>query len=215
MDYCGRCNGTRQVLTEAAHHWLSLSGMEQAKIQAPDPHARFMPCPDCTITIIPEDPKMPIKYVQDPVKLLLDSGLLFEINRRILHPFGLALAIECPTTDEEKEAAAKTTSVQASIWDCRDDPEGITFDMDGLIDGENKLAGTVLQNQARLEKRRELLGYVIQNMSPDQTAQNAYHAYGDSTGWKNFLGNPMPAWEDLPATIQQAWRDATKSVVEP
>ena len=34
-----------------------------------------------------------IKRVADPAKLLLETGLLFDINRSILHPLGLALEV--------------------------------------------------------------------------------------------------------------------------
>lgn len=36
-------------------------------------------------------------------------------------------------------------------------------------------------------------------------AQAAYAAYGESTGGKNFRGDPMPAWSELPEAIQNAW----------
>ncbi|WP_329492461.1 hypothetical protein OG618_37440 (plasmid) [Kitasatospora sp. NBC_01246] len=39
-------------------------------------------------------------------------------------------------------------------------------------------------------------------------ARTAYTAYGATTGNLNHLGKPMPAWDDLPPTIQQAWTAA-------
>lgn len=39
-------------------------------------------------------------------------------------------------------------------------------------------------------------------------ARAAYHAYGERTDFRNFQGNPMPAWGDLGETIQDAWRAA-------
>lgn len=47
----------------------------------------------------------------------------------------------------------------------------------------------------------------------EQHAQNAYAAYGQSTGGKNFRGEPMPTWEALPAAIQTAWRASVKAVL--
>lgn len=44
-------------------------------------------------------------------------------------------------------------------------------------------------------------------------AKLAYAAYGQTTGNKNFQGNPMPAWEALGDTIQAAWVAATQAVV--
>lgn len=48
---------------------------------------------------------------------------------------------------------------------------------------------------------------------PDDAAERAYAAYAKSTGGKNFQGNPMPAWIDLPTSIQLAWIAATCDVL--
>lgn len=47
---------------------------------------------------------------------------------------------------------------------------------------------------------------------PAHLARIAYTAYGESTGNKNFLGDPMPAWEDLPDSIRTAWEAAAGAV---
>lgn len=36
-------------------------------------------------------------------------------------------------------------------------------------------------------------------------ARAAYQRYGAVTDFKNFRGEPMPAYNDLPETIKQAW----------
>lgn len=41
-----------------------------------------------------------------------------------------------------------------------------------------------------------------------------YNAYGDSAGWKNFRGEPMPKWDDLPNEIQENWRAVARFVHE-
>jgi hypothetical protein len=51
-------------------------------------------------------------------------------------------------------------------------------------------------------------------MSPVELAQVAYLAYGDATGFKNFRGEPMPAWDDLGDRIQQAWIAAAGAVAQ-
>lgn len=33
----------------------------------------------------------------------------------------------------------------------------------------------------------------------------AYSEYGNAVGFKNYQGNPMPAWEDLTPAIHSAW----------
>jgi hypothetical protein len=47
-------------------------------------------------------------------------------------------------------------------------------------------------------------------MTPGQVA---YAAYGMATGNKNFMGDPMPEWKDLPVIIQEAWQAAASTVL--
>ncbi len=49
-------------------------------------------------------------------------------------------------------------------------------------------------------------------LTPVEMAQVAYRAYGEVTDFKNFRGEPMPAWDDLGDTIQRAWVAAAKAV---
>lgn len=48
----------------------------------------------------------------------------------------------------------------------------------------------------------------------EKLARTAYRAYGESTGWKNFRGDPMPEYDALPAPIQAAWRAASLAVAQ-
>jgi hypothetical protein len=41
--------------------------------------------------------------------------------------------------------------------------------------------------------------------TPESRARLAYTAYGRVTGFKNFQGNPMPVFDDLPERIREAW----------
>ncbi len=43
-------------------------------------------------------------------------------------------------------------------------------------------------------------------------ARAAYAAYGETTGHKNFRGEPMPDWDGLGDTIQRAWVNAAATV---
>jgi hypothetical protein len=43
----------------------------------------------------------------------------------------------------------------------------------------------------------------------DFIARQTYAAYGKTTEFKNFQGNPMPTFDALPERIQQAWRSAS------
>lgn len=43
-------------------------------------------------------------------------------------------------------------------------------------------------------------------------ARRAYQAYGEAVGWRNYRGDPMPAFDDLGDPIQGAWRAAASAV---
>jgi hypothetical protein len=43
-------------------------------------------------------------------------------------------------------------------------------------------------------------------------AKLAYAAYGKTTDFKNYQGNPMPSWDALGDTIQGAWVAAANAV---
>jgi hypothetical protein len=43
-------------------------------------------------------------------------------------------------------------------------------------------------------------------------AKIAYAAYGRTVQQKNFRGEPMPSWEDLPVEIHRAWSAAASAV---
>jgi len=62
-------------------------------------------------------------------QFLRESGLLFKINRTVLHPLGLALAIE------QHDDGSLTMS--EDLLDCRD--EGIYFDEESISRGEERL----------------------------------------------------------------------------
>lgn len=43
-------------------------------------------------------------------------------------------------------------------------------------------------------------------------ARAAYQMYGKSVDFKNYQGNPMPSWEELPDAIKTAWEAAAEGV---
>ncbi len=45
-------------------------------------------------------------------------------------------------------------------------------------------------------------------------AASAYRAYSASTGNKNFRGEPMPEFNDLPQPIRTAWEAAVRQAVQ-
>ncbi len=92
----------------------------------------------------------------EPWADLVNTGLLFEINRAVLHPFGLALRV---THYDAEEGGGVEFNGLVSL----PDPEGIIFDAASLASGANKL-GVFLRagGGERLKARREALGYVVQ-----------------------------------------------------
>ena len=84
--------------------------------------------------------------------LLHRSGLLFEINRAVLHPLGLALAI----WESDDGAIAGF----AGLIDHRDDPEGMIFSEETLRSGLERLRAFGVE-AIRAEGERRL-GFVVQ-----------------------------------------------------
>lgn len=76
-------------------------------------------------------------------------GLLHEVNRRMLHPLGLALEVV------ESDGGAVRFG---EVWDFRDDPEGISFD---VLD-EGKIEHVKNMEEDKRAERIDLMGYWIQ-----------------------------------------------------
>jgi len=99
-----------------------------------------------------------MKYLS--VKELSERGLLFEINRRVLHPLGLAISIDVERDDETDEIMSAKFG---DIWDCQEDPEGIVYTDELFAVGLQKYQDYMEQEgNALLEARRKSLGYIIQ-----------------------------------------------------
>jgi hypothetical protein len=77
----------------------------------------------------PEEPRP--HRLQGGAKFLLDTGLLGEINRLVLHPRGMALAVNI--------AEDGTTTFSDELFDHRDDPEGMIMSQVLLKDIQEKL----------------------------------------------------------------------------
>lgn len=99
-----------------------------------------------------------MKYIS--IQELADMGLLFEVNRRVLHPLGLAIAINA---ESDKETGEVTSAEFGGVWDCQDDPEGLYFTEETFISGMAKfLAYMEAEGNEKLAIRAEALGYVVQ-----------------------------------------------------
>lgn len=79
--------------------------------------------------------------MKDGAKYLLDTGLLGEINRRVLHPLGLAIIINV-----EDDGSC---SFSNELMDCRDDVEGIEFSPELLAALQKKLSSAPTVDEFR------------------------------------------------------------------
>lgn len=85
------------------------------------------------------------------IKEFSAKGYLHEVNRKLLHPLGLALEVQVDEFGNEK---------LGGIWDYRDDPKGIIFD-ESVLSSE-KAASIEAVADARREARVDALGYWVQ-----------------------------------------------------
>lgn len=80
-----------------------------------------------------------------------EKGYLQELNRRFLHPLGLALEVVVEDDGSERFGG---------VWDYRDDPEGIIYGEDTL--DPQKVENINNEYNSRRGAREEALGYMVQ-----------------------------------------------------
>jgi hypothetical protein len=106
-------------------------------------------------------PKIP-----DPAPFLVDNGILFEINRQVLHPLGLELHFHL---SEDGGLAG------IELADNRGSPEPIYFSPEGFEEGREKFQRYMDEAGRRNMKKRRQLGMVI------QTGPNLPHQFHDGS----------------------------------
>lgn len=96
-----------------------------------------------------------------PLRTLLDDGLLFEINRRVLHPFGMALTL-C-LEDDHPDGEPVSVKLMST-----GDPDGIVFTPGTFTEGESRFEAFMeREGLGRMAARRGILRFVEQE-SADQ-----------------------------------------------
>lgn len=93
----------------------------------------------------------PIKRID--IAEFREHGYLQEVNRRFLHPLGLALEVVVQGDGTER---------LGGVWDYRDDPEGMNF---SEMDLSAKADAVQVEWDAKAVTRLASLGYVIQPAS--------------------------------------------------
>jgi len=86
-----------------------------------------------------------IKYIN--IKEFRTKGYLQEVNRRFLHPLGLALEV---TTDKDGN------EVINGVWDSRDDLEGIAYGLAEMEDEERLEIFRAKQRHVNQELKKRL-----------------------------------------------------------
>jgi hypothetical protein len=94
---------------------------------------------------------MEIKMIN--IKEFRKLGYLQEVNRQFFHPLGLALAINIHDTGEE---------TLDSVWDYRDEPEGIFFADLSTVEHERKALNIRVQRQKLVGARINKVGSSVQ-----------------------------------------------------
>lgn len=92
------------------------------------------------------------------VTCLIDDGLLFEINRLVMHPVGRALVVTVPDDGTEPSVSVIKT----------EDQEGILFAPDAFAHGTEKIKQFMAREGfARHDDRNAILGFLWQS-TPEQ-----------------------------------------------
>ena len=102
------------------------------------------------------DMKNKIKRIN--IKEFREKGYLQELNRRFLHPLGLALEVLIDDDGNEK---------LGGVWDFRDDTEGIHYDISNAdLERKNRFNEKKLfidtEFENRRKSRKEILGFDVE-----------------------------------------------------
>ena len=116
-----------------------------------------------------------MKKVSDFTRFLLDNGILFEINRKVLHPLGLVMVTDVDYEDDKKV-------IITGLYSADDDLEGIVFDPETIEEGRKRYQEFLGQDgQTRLDVREKRLGFVIQESSGDENNGRPLHEENGSS----------------------------------
>lgn len=95
----------------------------------------------------------PRKKIDQPGRFLEENGILFEINRQVLHPLGMELSFEF---DEEGDLC------RIVLRDNRDSEGPIYFTPAEFLEGRDKYETYLEEHGRRNIQKRRRIGVVIQ-----------------------------------------------------
>ena len=89
-------------------------------------------------------------------RFLVDNGLVFEINRKVLHPLGLAMIVD--VDPKNRRQLAITALIET------EDDEGFVYDEEAFAVGVDKYEKFLAkQGQERLDARKAKYGFIEQD----------------------------------------------------
>jgi len=91
--------------------------------------------------------------IDNPVEFLRENGILFEINRQVLHPLGLAVDVRL---DDSGGIA------EVELTDNRDHPDAICFSAEEFNDGRSRYGDYLAARGRQNIQKRRRLGMVVQ-----------------------------------------------------
>lgn len=94
-------------------------------------------------------------------------GYLQELNRRFLHPLGLALEVIVDKETKEERLGG--------VWDYRDDPEGMRYGEGPHAPELDKAKAIEEELEQRAPARRAALGYVVQPVEGTRNLDDVEH----------------------------------------
>jgi len=89
-------------------------------------------------------------------KFMVDNGLIFEINRRVLHPLGMAMVVDIDRNNKRNLAITALFETE--------EQEGFLYDEEGYNVGKDKYQKFLDKSgQERLDYRLAKYGFIEQN----------------------------------------------------
>jgi hypothetical protein len=97
-----------------------------------------------------------METIKEYPRFLVDKGLVFEINRRVLHPLGLAMVVDVDRSNKRRLAITAILETE--------DQEGFLYDEEGYAVGKEKYQMFLDKSgQERLNYRLAKYGFIEQD----------------------------------------------------
>ncbi len=94
-----------------------------------------------------------MKQIDRPVRFLVEHGIMFELNRQVLHPLGMQLNIQL---DEQGDG------YRVELLDNRASPTPITFSREEYEEGREQYELYLQEHGKKNMQKRRRVGAVIQ-----------------------------------------------------